>query len=502
MASSLEINPNRPCWFVNATSRGQDNRSERFQEQGIWEYFEDEVKRDRERALYLKHLKSMKPGDGIAIKEVKQVSRDELGYSIANKIVSRITFSAIGIVTEACKDNKTVGVSWHKADRDRKWYCFTDMSIIWRMDPSEKNWWRTHLIHFAFKNEDQDLERMLKHKEFKRHGYKPENGGAGSTCRSRHLNTILYGPPGTGKTYVTAQRCVEICDGSQKGNGAQIFERIQELRDEGRVEFVTFHESYGYEDFIEGLRPDPEAGSSGALRLVPVPGVLRRIAKRARRSGDGSPYVLVIDEINRANISKVLGELVTLLEEDKREGKDNELAVTLPYSGKKFTLPANLHVLGTMNTADRSIALLDTALRRRFNFKEMPPDPELLKEVDNIDLPNVLRKINERLEWFIDRDHVVGHAWLMGAKTKDDVDLIMREKIIPLIAEYFHEDWNQVRAVLGGGSGFVTRTQLSAPPGDWDDGEPRYSWIVKEEFSPDAYSELINGGNDSGQGSD
>lgn len=342
---------------------------------------------------------------------------------------------------------------------------------------------------------------MLKHKEFERHGYKPENGGTGSTRSSQHLNTILYGPPGTGKTYVTAQCCVEICDGSQKGNGAQISERIQELRDEGRVEFVTFHESYGYEDFIEGLRPDPEAGSSGALRLVPVPGVLQRIAKRARRSGAGSPYVLVIDEINRANISKVLGELVTLLEEDKREGKDNELAVTLPYSGKKFTLPANLHVLGTMNTADRSIALLDTALRRRFNFKEMPPVPDLLKTVDGIDLQAVLRQINARMEWFIDRDHVVGHAWLMGATTKNDVDLIMREKIIPLIAEYFHEDWNQVRAVLGGGNGFVTRAQLSAPPGDWDDGEPRYSWIVKEEFSPDAYSELINGRNDSGQGS-
>ena len=343
---------------------------------------------------------------------------------------------------------------------------------------------------------------MLKHKQFNRHGYKPEDGRAGSTRSNLHLNTILYGPPGTGKTYVTARRCVELCDGSKNMTYAKIADRFRQLRREGRVEFVTFHESYGYEDFIEGLRPDRKAGGSGTLRLVPVPGVLRRIAKRARRSEDGSPHVLVIDEINRANISKVLGELVTLLEEDKREGKDNELAVTLPYSGKKFTLPANLHVLGTMNTADRSIALLDTALRRRFLFEEMPPEPEQLKEVDNIDLPNVLRKINERLEWFIDRDHVVGHAWLMGAKTKEDVNLIMRKKIIPLIAEYFHEDWNQVRAVLGGGSGFVTRTRLNAPPGDLNDGEPRYSWTINEEFSPDAYSELINGGNDNGQGSE
>ena len=342
---------------------------------------------------------------------------------------------------------------------------------------------------------------MLKHKQFNRHGYKPEDGRTGSTRSNLHLNTIIYGPPGTGKTYVTARHCVELCDGSKNMTDAKIADRFRQLRREGRVEFVTFHESYGYEDFIEGLRPDRKAGGAGTLRLVPVPGVLRRIAKRARRSEDGSPHVLVIDEINRANISKVLGELVTLLEEDKREGKDNELAVTLPYSGKKFTLPANLHVLGTMNTADRSIALIDTALRRRFYFKEMPPMPDLLKEVDGIDLQAVLREINVRLEWFLDRNHVVGHAWLMGAKTKEDVDLIMREKIIPLIAEYFHEDWKKVCAVLGNGSGFVTGTPLSLPPGGWDDGEQRFSWTIKEEFSPDAYSELINGESDNGHGS-
>ena len=445
----------------------------------------------------------MKPGDGIAIKKVNRISRDELQYSISQKEVNCIDLLAIGTVIEACNDDKTVRVSWNEIDHQKRWYFYVDLSIIWRVDPSDKKWWQTHLIHFAFKNGDQDLERMLQDETFNHYGYKLEEDPVDqNNNKNLHLNTILYGPPGTGKTYVTARRCVELCDGLKELNNEQISERIRELQDNGRVEFVTFHESYGYEDFIEGLRPGPEAGSSGALRLVPVPGVLRRIAKRARRSGDGSPYVLVIDEINRANVSKVLGELVTLLEEDKRKGRENELAVTLPYSGKKFTLPANLHVLGTMNTADRSIAPLDNALRRRFNFKEMPPDPELLKEVDNIDLPNILRKINERLEWFIDRDHIVGHAWLMGAKTKDDVDLIMREKIIPLIAEYFHEDWNQVWAVLGGGGGFVTRTQLNAPPGNWNDGQPRYRWTVKEEFSPDAYSELINGRNDSGQGSD
>ena len=277
------------------------------------------------------------------------------------------------------------------------------------------------------------------------------------------LNTILYGPPGTGKTYCTARLCIEICDENTGLPDDQIRRRYRKLVTDKRVEFVTFHQSYGYEEFVEGLRPAVTDDVVG-FRLKPVPGVLRRIAERARNDAE-KRYVLVIDEINRANISKVMGELITLLEEDKREGAKHEVAVTLPYSGERFTLPANLHILGTMNTADRSIALIDTALRRRFEFEEIAPQPGLLAEVGGIDLPAVLAMINERLEYLIDRDHLIGHAWLMGATTKADVDRVMRHKIIPLVAEYFYDDWRKVRTVLGNTDDFVRGERLAPPPG-------------------------------------
>ena len=307
------------------------------------------------------------------------------------------------------------------------------------------------------------------------------------------LNTILYGPPGTGKTYSTTKRCVEICNGTRDRSDKQIREEFESLVQAERIQFVTFHQSYSYEEFVEGLRPKTESGAG--FRLVPKDGMLKRIAKLARENPEYR-YVLVVDEINRANISKVLGELITILEEDKREGMANKVTVTLPYSGEKFSLPRNLHILGTMNTADRSIALLDTALRRRFEFEEMMPEPDLLndaQESTGVNLPDVLRTVNARIEYLKDRDHLIGHAWLMKAKDREDLDQIMRNNIIPLIAEYFHDDWQNVRAILGGTDDFVTRKKLSVPPGLEAAYENRYSWKINEIFRKDAYANLISG---------
>ena len=505
MIASKQTNSNPPYWFVRVNEK---NRIEQFVKDGAWEFSSREAK-DSERSRYLRHLNSMKRGENIAIKHYGETKSNELNFPISRDRVETIYIAAIGEILETpVHDRRTrVKIEWRETFeyKERKWHFFCSKDIISRYVDNSEDWRHRAFIDFAFRNIEQDINTFLKDERYKKYAVNQEkgtgtanaNGGASSSVGSRpQLNTILYGPPGTGKTYSTARRCVEICDNSTELNDTNIHERFRQLRNEGRVEFITFHESYGYEDFVEGLRPKPKAGNSGGLRLVPVPGILKKIAKRAGRNKNGLAYVLVIDEINRANISKVLGELITLLEEDKREGQPNEVAVTLPYSGKKFKLPANLHVLGTMNTADRSIALLDTALRRRFNFEEMLPDPKLLEDIDGIDLPNVLRKINERLAWLIDRDHIVGHAWLMKAQTKDDVDRIMRRKIIPLIAEYFHEDWRKVHAVLGGGNGFVKRTELQVPPGEWGYEEKRYRWTINNEFGADAYSELINGRTD------
>ena len=302
------------------------------------------------------------------------------------------------------------------------------------------------------------------------------------------LNTILYGPPGTGKTYHSISRSVEICDGVIP-TGQKIQERYTELVSQGRIVFITFHQSYGYEEFVEGIRPFEQ---DGRVIYRVQDGVLKRLVDRIQ---DDSNYVLIIDEINRANISKVLGELITLLEEDKRESAENELRIRLPYSGKEFVLPSNLYILGTMNTADRSIALLDTALRRRFHFEEMPPNSELLTEAGqkcDMDLPNVLRTINERLEYLVDRDHLIGHAWLMKASDRDHLDEIMRRKVIPLIAEYFYDDWSKVRSVLGNTDAFIGRRSLSLPPGlDSELEEDRYQWSVHSTFPKNAYDQLL-----------
>ena len=162
------------------------------------------------------------------------------------------------------------------------------------------------------------------------------------------------------------------------------------------------------------------------------------------------PHVLIIDEINRGNVSAIFGELITLLEEDKRKRNPEHTEVVLPYSGKKFSVPNNVYIIGTMNTADRSVEALDTALRRRFSFVEMQPDPNELSEVEGVDLSKLLEAINKRIEVLIDKDHQIGHSYFIGIQNIDDLKRTFKDKIIPLLEEYFYGDFGKIGLVLGG----------------------------------------------------
>jgi len=473
------------------------------------------------------------------------------------------------------------------------------------------------------------------------------NDGCDFDSSASPLNQILYGPPGTGKTYHTVQAAVKSAEpekyseikidenlGATKFQRSQLAKLYKQLCDEGRVRFVTFHQSYGYEEFVEGLKA--RETESGDLTYVTESGIFKSLSDKAsepfvsedseinrdgrvwklsiegthensaktyclknnlgaigwKHTGDlaggnrndyyksqgrnnqnslryfsqdakpgdlvlcinsntsveavgvitgeyiynseGLPtrddfchqlpikwlakdfsidfkvlndnkqfnlptfyplsrlnvsntishllenkvevlttkiqtnpsnYVLIIDEINRGNISKIFGELITLIEPSKRSGNNKEaLYATLPYSGSRFSVPDNLYIIGTMNTADRSLAMMDTALRRRFDFIEMMPQPELFKDkvVKGINLEQLLATMNKRIEVLYDREHTLGHAFLIPVLNaldsgEDDAEAsafselknTFKNKIIPLLEEYFFEDWNKIRLVLG-----------------------------------------------------
>jgi len=497
-------------------------------------------------------------------------------------------------------------------------------------------------------------------------------------------NIILYGPPGTGKTYSTKQKAVELCDGFAPNNRAEVLSRYEQLREINRIEFVTFHQSFSYEDFIEGLRPVLTDGDDAptSISYECHPGIFRRICSAAEmatkavdssnagldvtnrrlfkmslgdtsrasddylfnesiengyillgwgegldftglssvaditeklrtvmpdikstdynvtsvnyilneiKPGDlvlvsygnlrfraigevtgdyewmdrngtdtycqkrsvrwlrvfeesqpidlifkkrlsqmtlylmdqssikrealqalltppttGTPenYVLVIDEINRANISKVFGELITLVEPDKRLNGEEPLLVRLPYSDKPFGVPSNLHIIGTMNTADRSIALVDIALRRRFEFKEMMPEYDLLPEnTEGINIQTLLKTINQRIEYLYDRDHVIGHAYLMRVTSLNDLRLAFINKIIPLLQEYFYGDWKKICLVLGcpvddsGKQGNVDSAIIKADNTGlgyaWQEYEDKPTFRIHNDFESPQYADLI-----------
>lgn len=330
------------------------------------------------------------------------------------------------------------------------------------------------------------------------------------------LNQILYGPAGTGKTYNTINHALAILKNkslealdkevteackTEIGEVSDIQKRKklqewfnenlyksnengkQEDAENAKIRFVTFHQSYGYEEFVEGIKVKEK---DGKISYSVESGVFKKLCTQAKANLTDN-YVLIIDEINRGNISKIFGELITLIEDSKREGNNESLSVTLPYSGESFSVPNNLYIIGTMNSSDRSLTSLDLALRRRFEFIEMQPNPEVLRDIkikgldDKIEIkapsnneltingtkiqypdikngekPSVVEVIlyilNKRIKALLDQDHCIGHAnfrHLTSNSTVQELMAVFEKKIIPLLQEYFFNDWEKINLVLG-----------------------------------------------------
>lgn len=401
----------------------------------------------------------------------------------------------------------------------------------------------------------------------------PEPGSDGADAppplpddREIPLNQILYGPPGTGKTFNTVTAAMKIVapkslleyDERDPQSRQALQTAFQHYLHSGQIVFCTFHQSFSYEDFVEGLRATSEQGQ---LHYAVEPGLFKQLCERARlgttaaedpfdkaievlaelcsdpearpilstrrgkkfeveyegnktfrvfpkestvhdayyvanielvrklyqghdKKGMYNPsyvegmlkylkeqcglptyqqaesvaqerrnFVIIIDEINRGNVSRILGELITLIEPGKRAGNAEELSVVLPYSKERFKIPSNVYIIGTMNTADRSLVGLDIALRRRFAFTEMAPNPDRLSDLNigTLNIGKLLRVINQRIEVLLDREHCIGHAYFLGLNEQSDLaDLayIFDHQIIPLLQEYFFEDWERISWVL------------------------------------------------------
>ncbi|WP_313232604.1 McrB family protein [Tissierella praeacuta] len=285
---------------------------------------------------------------------------------------------------------------------------------------------------------------------------------------------------------------------------------------EKRYDFVTFHQSFVYEDFIEGIRPYHDKSTS-TIGYEVQDGIFKQICDTARKNPH-KDYALFIDEINRGNISEIFGELITLIEDDKRLGQSCELTTTLPYSKTEFGVPGNLKIVGSMNSADRSIAMLDIALRRRFEFiniscnyleleitlKQVGINPH---DIDGIDIIKLLKTINYRIEVMLDENYIIGHAYFIKARNFEEIKSVIIKKIIPLLEEYFFDDLEKIQLIfsdLDENGSLKTNAIYKHKELDVDDlfeyvgeysFETKKSYYVYEEFNVDSVIKVYDGVN-------
>lgn len=335
-------------------------------------------------------------------------------------------------------------------------------------------------------------------KKFNNDSISTKTSNSGSKSNSMQtiipLNQILFGPPGIGKTYNTVNMALDIVCPLAGGlkwetkSRDEARDKYQELPN-GRIVFITFHQSMSYEDFIEGIKPKTE---DGKITYEVKNGIFKELCAKAKKD-ESQNYVMIIDEINRGNVANIFGELISLIEDDKRLGASEELCAELPYSHDIFSVPKNVYIIGTMNTADRSVEALDSALRRRFTFKEMMPKAELVPEENNV--RSIFEIINQRIEVLKDREHQIGHSYFMGVENEDDLKDVFYDKIIPLLQEYFYGDYEKIQLVLG--EGFVKKESESVKfagdkSGDFDVSEV-YRIVPKDKCNMDeAIGKLLN----------
>lgn len=314
----------------------------------------------------------------------------------------------------------------------------------------------------ATKQQYQQLRNLIERQDVLQ---EPQENYARLQPRHHPLNLILYGPPGTGKTFQTVNYALSIIENRSLAelileDRRMLRDRFENFQHMGRIGFVTFHQSFAYEDFLEGIKP---IVTDGNVQYEVEDGIFKRICLKATATWElaktkGIPpekFVFVIDEINRGNVASIFGELITLVEKDKRTGASEALQVTLPYSKKVFSIPPNLYILATMNTTDRSVEAFDVALRRRFDFIEKMPNPSLIPSLATypvaagVDLEKLLIAINQRIEILLDSAYCLGHSYFLNIATLADLQNLFGKKIIPLLQEYFFNDLGKIGLVLG-----------------------------------------------------